>query len=133
MKDKKKPTAKKVMPTRRSVNRIVDWCVKNYGRSKYNREFPEIQFRSSKSSNEDPNVMAYYDDDEAVIFINKGEHTTLYQLANSIIHEYTHYKQNMRHYNILSMYLPYKKNPMEVEANRIARRDSRKCLREAFG
>lgn len=131
-KTKKKPSrrANKLAPSRKYVNKIVDWCVRTYGKSKYNRDFPEIRFRKGIYMNEDPKTMAFYDDEDAVIFINKDDHHNLRTLVNSIIHEYTHYKQNMRHYDILSQYLPYNRNPLEIEANRIARRDTKKCLRE---
>lgn len=131
--NKKKPSssrANKLAPSRKYVNKIVDWCVKTYGKSKYNRYFPEIQFRKGSYMNEDPSVMAFYDSEDHVIFINKEDHFTVQELASTIIHEYTHYKQNQTHYDVLSRYLPYHKNPMEIEANRIARRDAKKCVRE---
>lgn len=132
-KSKKKPSKKranKLAPSRKYVNKILDWCVKTYGKSRHNREFPEIQYRRGIYMNEDPKTMAFYDDQDGVIFINKDDHHSLRTLVNSVIHEYTHYKQNMKHYDILSQYLPYKKNPLEIEANMIARRDTKKCLRE---
>lgn len=132
-KSKKKPSKKranKLAPSRKYVNKILDWCVKTYGKSRHNREFPEIQYRRGIYMNEDPKTMAFYDDHDGVIFINKDDHHSLRTLVNSVIHEYTHYKQNMKHYDILSQYLPYKKNPLEIEANMIARRDTKKCLRE---
>jgi hypothetical protein len=76
--------------------------------------------------------MAYYDEIDSIIFIDKNQHQTLYELANSIIHEYTHYKQNMRHYQILALYLSDDKNPMEIEAHRVAKKDTKKCLKEVF-
>lgn len=133
MKSKKKPSnkqANKLAPSRKYVNKIVDWCVKTYGKSKYNRYFPEIKYRKGEYMTEDPRVMAFYDSEDDVIFINKNDHNTVYQLASTIIHEYTHYKQNQTHYDVLSRYLPYHKNPMEIEANKIARRDARKCVKE---
>lgn len=126
----KKRRANKLAPSRKYVNKIVDWCVNNYGISKYNKYFPEIQYRSGFYMNEDPMTMAFYDSEDSVIFINKDDHKSMYQLANSIIHEYTHYKQNSRHYDVLSQYLPYHKNPMEIEAKQVAKRDTRKCLKE---
>ena len=122
--------ANKLAPSRKYVNKIVDWCVRTYGKSKYNREFPEIQYRKGSYMGEDPTTMAFYDDVDAVIFINKEDHKSIRTLINSIIHEYTHYKQNMRHYDILSQYLPYNRNPLEIEANKVARRDTKKCLQE---
>jgi hypothetical protein len=137
MKNKKKKPSKtranKFMPSRKYVNKIFEWCLKTYGKSKYNKEFPEIQYRKASGWDDDPYTMAFYDDSEAVIFIKKGEHPNLSMLANSIIHEYTHYKQNSHHYHILSLYLPYDRNPMEKEANRIASRDTKKCLKEILG
>jgi hypothetical protein len=38
----------------------------------------------------------------------------------------------MKHYQILAMYLPDHKNPMEIEATKIAKRDTKKCLKELF-
>lgn len=134
MKSKRKSSVKKRVrkekPTRRHVNRIVDWCVKNYGMSKYNKEFPTVMYRTAKYMDEDPRTMAYYDEEEGVMYIKKEDHNSVYQLASTIIHEYTHYKQNLHHYNIISMYTPYKEHPMEKEANEVAKRDAWKCVRE---
>lgn len=132
-KTRKKPSksrANKLAPSRKYVNRIVDWCFRTYGVSKHNRYFPEIQYRKGSYMNEDSSTMAFYDDQDGVIFINKEDHRSLRTLANSIIHEYTHYMQNMKHYDILSQYLSYRNHPLEIEANKIARRDTKKCLRE---
>jgi Zn-dependent peptidase ImmA (M78 family) len=74
--------------------------------------------------------MAYYDDQEGVIFINKDDHKSLNVLVNTMIHEYTHYLQNPHHYHVLSLYLPYTKHPLEIEADKVARRDTKKCLKE---
>ena len=76
--------------------------------------------------------MAFYDEIDSVIYINKDQNDNLPELINSIIHEYVHYKQNMKHYQILSLYLPDHKNPMVIEASKIAKRDSKKCLKEVF-
>lgn len=133
MKSKKKPSnkrANKLAPSRKYVNKIVDWCVKTYGKSRYNRDFPEIHYRKKYYVYDDTNTIAFYDDHDGIIYINKDENKNLRALANSIIHEYTHYKQNMRHYDVLSMYLPYKSNPLEIEANQIAKRDTKKCLKD---
>ena len=126
----RKTRAKKIMPSRKYVNKILDWCVKTYGKSRYNREFPEIHYRSSSYLGEDRMTLAFYDDQDGIIYINKDDHKNLNVLANTIIHEYTHYKQNMRHYDILSMYLPYHRNPLEIEANKVARRDAKKCVKD---
>ena len=123
--------AKKLKPTRKHVNMIMKWCIETYGTSKYNKYIPEVQYRKPDHLREDS--MADYDDVDHVIFLNKNANPDLYELANSLIHEYTHYKQNLKHYDILSLYLPYHKNPLEIEANKIANRDAKKCIKELFG
>jgi Zn-dependent peptidase ImmA (M78 family) len=116
--------------TRSHINKILDWCINTYGKSNFNKQIPVVEFKKPDYSNED--CMAFYDEIEGLIFINKEQNTTLYDLANSIIHEYTHYKQNMKHYQILSLYLPDHKNPMEIEAEKVAKKDTKKCLKEVF-
>ena len=116
--------------TKRHVNKIVDWCLSTYGKSKYNRTFPDIQFKKPDYSNED--CAGLYDEVEHFIFVNKNDHSTLPDLVNTIIHEYTHYKQNMKHYQVLALYLDRDKHPMEIEANKVADRDTKKCLKEVF-
>lgn len=130
-KARKTRRAKKVAPpSRKYINRILDWCVRTYGKSKHNRMFPYVTYRSAKYMNEGPATMAYYDDETGVIFINKDDHRSLRELVNTVIHEYTHYLQNSHHYHVLSLYLPYRKHPLEIEADRVASRDTKKCLRE---
>jgi hypothetical protein len=116
--------------TKRHVNKIFGWCLKTYGKSKYNRTFPTIHFKKPDHTNED--CSGVYDEFEHTIFINKEQHDTLDDLVNTIIHEYTHYKQNMKHYQILALYLDNDKHPMEIEAEQVAERDMKKCLKEVF-
>lgn len=119
-----------IKPTRKHVNQILDWCIETYGKSKFNKPVPVIEFRKPDYYTE--GCMAFYDEIESVIFVDKVANDNLDELANSIIHEYIHYKQNMKHYQILAMYLPDHKNPMEIEARKIAKRDAKKCLKELF-
>ena len=120
-----------IKPTRKHVNQILDWCIKTYGKSKFNRPVPVIEFKKPDYYTE--GCMAFYDEIESVIFVDKIANDNLPELVNSIIHEYVHYKQNMKHYQILALYLPDHKNPMEIEATKIAKRDTKKCLKELFG
>lgn len=117
--------------TRKHAVQILEWCIKTYGKSKFNKTFPVLEYKKPDYYTE--GCVAYYDEIESVIFVDKTQNTNLEDLANSIIHEYCHYKQNMRHYQILALYLPDNKNPMEIEAERIAKKDTKKCLKELFG
>jgi ferritin len=119
-----------IKPTRKHVNQIFEWCIKQYGKSKFNKTVPVVEFKKPDYYTE--GCMAFYDEIDSTIYINKDQNDNLPELVNSVIHEYVHYKQNMKHYQILSMYLSDSKNPMEIEANKIAKRDTKKCLKEIF-
>lgn len=119
-----------IKPTRKHVNRIFEWCIQNYGKSKFNKELPQIQYRKEDYYTE--GCMAYYDELDAIIYVNKEKNQDLKELVNSIIHEYIHYKQNMKHYQILSLYHTDRDNPLEIEARKIANRDTKKCIKELF-
>jgi hypothetical protein len=60
--------------------------------------------------------------DENIIRVRIQGHKTIYNLANSIIHEYTHYLQPRKGnwYYRWNNSMGYKNNPYEVEANHIA-------------
>jgi hypothetical protein len=122
---------KLIKPTKKHADKILEWCLKTYGKSKFNKPFPTLEFKKSDYYTE--GCMAFYDEIESTIFIAKDLNKDIKELTNSIIHEYTHYKQNMRHYQILALYLPDHKNPMEIEAERIANKDTKKCIKELFG
>lgn len=121
---------KTIKPTRKHAIQILDWCIETYGKSKFNKQVPVIEFRKPDYYTE--GCMAFYDEIDGVIFIDKTQNDSLDELANSIIHEYVHYKQNMKHYQILAMYLPDHKNPMEIEARKVAQKDTKKCLKYLY-
>lgn len=113
-------------PHRGHVDKIYAWCKKKYGRSRYNGRYPDIAFKKADYyTGED---WGYYDEDEQLIYINKEKHETLEDLVHTIIHEYTHYKQSMHHYQILAIYLDSDQHPLEIEAEAIANRDTPECL-----
>ena len=108
------------------VDKIYSWCKKKYGRSRYNGRYPDIVFRKPDYyTGED---WGYYDEDEQLIYINKDKHETIEDLIHTIIHEYTHYKQSMHHYQILAKYLDSHEHPLEIEADKIADKDTEECL-----
>jgi hypothetical protein len=127
-------TSIEVKPTRRAAEKIYEWCKKKYGRSKYNGKYPTLYFRKADQFTGD--AWAIYDCDDNYIHINKERIENVENLASTIIHEYTHYMQNIRvDYMVLAKYFdPSTENhPLEKEAEEVANRDYKECLREVFG
>jgi hypothetical protein len=114
----------------RHAGKVLEWCQNYYGPSKHCKYIPTLSYRKADYVTED--VSAYYDDQIAHIYINKEACNTIEELTKTVIHEYQHYLQNPKHYEILAMYLSRERNPMEIEAEKIARRDYKKCIKEVF-
>jgi len=114
-------------PHRGHVDKIYEWCKKKYGRSKYNGRYPEVVFR--KGDHYDGEEWGYYDEIDKCIYINRDKHETVEDLIDTMIHEYTHYLQNMHHYQIIALYVHHEHHPMEIEAETISQRDKEECLK----
>lgn len=114
-------------PTHHDAKKILDWCINMYGKSKYNGNYPVVEYKKPDYTQED--YSGYYDEQEELIFVNKEAVTTIKELVKTIIHEYAHYKYHpMKDYYILSKYLKHNKNPMEKQADEIEKRDYKICL-----
>lgn len=126
---------------RTTAIKIFEWCKSNYGPSKYKRKYPTLKYRSrppyslTGAEKNELYIYAIYDSDENYIYVDKTKHETLEDLVNTIIHEYTHYTQNMRYYyKIISKYeSDMEKHPYEIRACQIAERDTNRCIKELFG
>ena len=117
----------KQLPHRGHVDKIYTWCKKKYGRSKHNGIYPDIEFR--KVDYYDGEEWVYYDEIEKRIYINRDKHETIQDLIDTIIHEYTHYLQNMHHYQVLALYLDHEHHPLEIEAEQMSEKDGPECLK----
>lgn len=66
-----------------------------------------------------------YQDNEITIFVK--EHLTVRDLIDTVIHEYTHYKQPMSKYSKLLKKNGYKNHPLEIEAIHKAKTFRKEC------
>jgi Zn-dependent peptidase ImmA (M78 family) len=119
---------------RSSALKVYEWCKKKYGRSKFNGRYPDIYFRKPDYTTED--VWGLYDCEDNYIYINSDMVKNIEELTSTVIHEYTHYKQNMRvDWRVLSKYFDPTSNdhPLEKEAEDVSQRDTHSCIKEVFG
>jgi hypothetical protein len=115
--------------TRKNAIKIIDWCKREYGVSKINGTYPTLRFHTTGKT-----YAGMYDSVENVIHVWKLKHRTFLGFIGTIIHEYTHYHQSIkRKYVQLEQYYSYKNHPMEREANKVEKRDKKKCFDEVFG
>ena len=113
---------------RNDVLTMFLWCKNKFGVSKFQKEFPKIVVdRTNKD------VFGCYYCKKNVITIVLKPHKSVVDLCNTIIHEYTHYLQDMNMYD--KYYFKYNRNydnhPYEISANNKAYKYEKE-LKKAF-
>lgn len=119
---------KKQHLTRGHATKILEWCKKEYGMSKYKKSYPYLEFRKMRYADEEGQD-GYYDDYENLIFINREFHNHVNHLAQTLIEEYTHFLQSDREYQKLARKYSYSQHPLEKQAKYRANRDYKRCVK----
>lgn len=100
--------------------KILEWCVDNLGKSKYHETPPGLVVyikRTKDQCYKDKSVLGYFDEDINTIVVFAKKHNSFNSFIGTIIHEYTHYKQNItgRYHKLLEQ-SSYETHPFEIEA-----------------
>ena len=114
--------------TRFHALKIYDWCRKRYGRG--TKPYPVLEYRKPDYLNSEYSQGEYdYEDD--TIYVNSQMHKTLEDLADTIIHEYVHYRYHAKSsYYQMDRDYDHDSHPLEKQAESIAKRDRKKCVQE---
>jgi len=106
---------------------MFDWCRDKFGESKFNNDF------SVKISRTDKSKFGCYLDDLDTIQVNLTMHKSLIELCDTVIHEFTHYLQDMGMYDVYfdKYNRNYNNHPYEISADNKAKK-WRKDLRADF-
>lgn len=108
-----------------TIGLVLDWCVNEYGHSK-NVTHGLLKYRV----NNRVSARGLFYPEVVLIEINCKNHQSLIDFIHTIIHEYQHYLQDQSIYDKHSIDFDDDNNPYEIEADRIAKRDKRKCMRK---
>lgn len=112
----------------------LQWCQKKFGKVK-GKSVPSIEWVWNDRWYQKKKLLALYDKEDNCIEIRIQGHRTIYNLANTIIHEYIHYLQPT-HGNWYERYdkmWGYSKNPYEIEAYHLGDTYSTECARDVLG
>jgi Zn-dependent peptidase ImmA (M78 family) len=112
--------------TRFHALKILEWCQREYGESKYNKGYLTLEFRAPSEIT--GYVLGYYDDIENMIHINSKDHEDLEDLCKTVIEEYSHYLNNDKEYQKLFEKYDYDTHPHEIQSKRLAEKDYLRCL-----
>jgi len=104
---------------RRVVCETIRWCETNLG-TKSNRVNYCVRTLGDKS------VPAYgmYDYNKRTIMVFRNYSPTVKSVVRAVLHEYTHYLQNLRWYNNTLSKVGYNNHPQEKEARMVENRYS---------
>lgn len=111
----------------------LEWCISKFGPSKFQKGYPTIIY---KTKSLDSNEIAYFDEEinKIIVYLTRLETETPDELTDTIVHEYTHYLQDIKNgYNKLpdSIYYDVTKNPYEIEAYKTANKFKGQALNYA--
>lgn len=117
----------------KKIEKVFDWCVKYYGKSKYYKTYPTLIVNYSKKNTYHGEF--YIDETDCddievnlIVYINMLRTTE--ELVKTVVHEYQHYLQ---HPSWLTRYYHTKKycdNPYELLAELEAQTVLKKCIKE---
>jgi len=120
------------------INEFCDWCLhwcyKKFGKVK-GKSLPIIEWEWNDRWYQKKKLLALYDKEDNQVDLRIQGHRTIYNLANTIIHEYIHYLQPA-HGNWYERYdkkWGYNKNPYEIEAYHIGDAYAAECALTVLG
>lgn len=117
---------------RKNALLILEWCKYRFGPSSINGSgcYPKLIFHRSKKDRCLGEYNPYKNEIEIYADSFYSKNRRFLTFINTIIHEYTHYHQSIKVKYF--KYTNYDKNPLEIEANRVAKRNQYKCYEEVY-
>lgn len=115
---------------KKNLNKILRWCKENYGGSKFKR-MGSLKVVIDNSMD----AAGAYCTIQNTIFVNPKYHDSFIGIVDTMIHEYTHFRQdiNVMYFKYFREYnYSYDRHPYEITARETAARDKRKCFRDVF-
>jgi hypothetical protein len=114
---------------RQTALAVLEWCKKKWGLSKFQDDFPKLRCYKKGDGG---GYYGHFDDENNTIIIYLEPHPTVEDLVETVIHEYTHYKQNVteNYDNYVARYKAYNDNPYEKTANNRAARWKDRCIKD---
>lgn len=111
---------------KRSAMLLLNWCKEKYGPSQY-QNIKTLRVRLDPKLGSLGQYFPYPNE----IVVNPRKHRSLVEWCGTVIHEYTHFTQDMYKYSDYRN--SYEKHPYEVTCNNRADRDKLEARRFVLG
>lgn len=101
---------------RKIVGEVIKFMKENAGKRKRWRE-STFKYKVIKQSSGKQKVCGWYSYKSNTLVIFKNNCIDVKFVIRTVLHEYTHYLQNLRHYQSILKKVGYKDHPLEIHAN----------------
>lgn len=98
---------------RKVVCETIKWCEANLGVKTKSRT---LKFCVRTLRDEYTPAYGMYAPNENKIYVFRNHAHTIKMVVKSVLHEYTHFLQNLRYYGKVLMEVGYQKHPQEIQA-----------------
>ena len=114
------------------VNEVLKWCMKNMDYPTDHKYYPQVKICYYKTKR---NRFGDYASNTRLIRIFINNHSSVEELIDTIIHEYTHYldmpfQKDQKEYNRYLKQKGYYNNPFEINARETADKYTLICLKD---
>lgn len=114
------------------VNEVLKWCMKNMDYPTGHKYYPQVKICYYKTKR---NRFGDYASNTRLIRIFINNHSSVEELIDTIIHEYTHYldmpfQKDQKEYNRYLKQKGYYNNPFEINARETADKYTLICLKD---
>ena len=108
--------------------KVIDWCVDEFGLSKYYEHYPYIEIDM-----DEVDLMGEFVGDNNEIIVYPNAMDNMDDFISTVIHEYSHYLQRLSWYTrYINMGYEGVDNPYEMIAETIAINNWKQCKKEAL-
>ena len=108
--------------------KVIDWCVDEFGLSKYYEHYPYIEIDM-----DEVDLMGEFVGDNNEIIVYPNAMDNMDDFISTVIHEYSHYLQRLSWYTrYINMGYEGVDNPYEMIAETIAINNWKLCKKEAL-
>lgn len=98
---------------RKVVCETIKWCEANIGKKYKSRT---LKYRVLTLGEKYSPAYGMYDPNKNTVYVFRNHAPTVKMVVRSVLHEYTHFMQNLRWYGHNLSKVGYMKHPQEVEA-----------------
>ena len=115
---------------RRTAELALLWCRLKWGKSRYVKGWPRLRCQAWSSKD----LYGWYNEQLNLITLHMDWHESPLDLVETVIHEYTHYRQDIagKYGRLAAEYanLPYEAHPLEKQAYARQARWGAQCLED---